>query len=253
MQFRPIEQIDQPDGSDDSVYLIFLSHKAEVKKEVQTLKVGLEEYGVEAFVAHSDIYPGTEWQEEILEALAHMDAFVPVLTKEFPDSHWTDQEVGYAVARDVPIIPLRIDTDPYGFMGKYQALSCGWEGAPREIIKALTDDQLLIDSYLGAVESCDSFDVANRLSGILPSIVGLTEEQVARFMTAFNQNIKVSNSYGFNGTWQSKYGEGLAILISGLTEQKVEIRKVGDRYQIYPASSISPWHFGGSMWPTQSF
>ena len=46
----------------DEPYLIFLSHIAEVKKEVQKLKEGLEKYGVEAFVAHSDINPGTEWE-----------------------------------------------------------------------------------------------------------------------------------------------------------------------------------------------
>ena len=103
---------------DDETYLIFLSHKVEVKEEVQALKEGLEFYGVEAFVAHADIFPGTEWQKEILDALDHMDAFVPILTEGFRDSEWTDQEVGYAIAADVPIIPLRIDLDPYGFHGQ---------------------------------------------------------------------------------------------------------------------------------------
>ena len=84
---------------DEGGFLIFLSHKAEVKKEVQALKDGLEEYGVEAFLAHSDIFPGTEWQEEILGALEEMDAFVPVLTKGFNDSPWTDQEVGFAISK----------------------------------------------------------------------------------------------------------------------------------------------------------
>ena len=123
-------QTDEEPETEDQVFLIFLSHKAEVKDKVQVLKEGLEEYGVEAFVADSDIDPGTEWQEEILGALEDMDAFVPVLTEDFSDSPWTDQEVGYAIARGVPIIPLRLGVDPYGFMGKYQGLSCSWEEAP---------------------------------------------------------------------------------------------------------------------------
>ena len=202
---------------DDEGYLIFLSHKVEVKKEVQALKEGLEFYGVEAFVAHSDIDPGTEWQDEILAALHDMKAFVPILTKGFRDSHWTDQEVGYAVAADVPIIPLRIDLDPYGFMGKYQGLSCDWENAPSEIISALIDDPNLVDAFIDAVSECPDFASANRLSEILPSIEALKEAQISRLVSVFNENEQIRNSYGFNGTNPSNHGEGLPALMSGLT------------------------------------
>ena len=154
----------------DEPYLIFLSHKAEVKKQIQTLKKGLEKYGVEAFLAHSDIDPGTEWQEEIVEALESMDAFVPVLTEGFNESQWTDQEVGYAIAREVPIVPLRMGMDPYGFMGKIQALSCAWEDAPKEIIKVLARDSISVDGFVETVSECPDFATANRLSEILPAI-----------------------------------------------------------------------------------
>jgi hypothetical protein len=50
-----------------------------------------------------------------------MDGFVALLTTEFHDSDWTDQEVGYALARRVPIISVRMGRDPYGFLGKFQA------------------------------------------------------------------------------------------------------------------------------------
>ena len=52
-----------------------------------------------------------------------MDALVALLTENFHDSNWTDQEVGVAIGRDVPVITIRMGTDPYGLMGKWQALS----------------------------------------------------------------------------------------------------------------------------------
>ena len=145
---------------DQSYLFIFLSHKDEIKDEVQKLKEGLERYGVNAFVAHSDIPAGTEWQNEILGALEDMDAFVPVLTKDFPDSPWTDQEVGYAIAKGVPIVPIRLGLDPYGFMGKFQALTCEWKDAPKEIITALTLYPSFVNTLIDTVAECSDYDTA---------------------------------------------------------------------------------------------
>jgi hypothetical protein len=82
----------------------------------------LEEYGISSFVAHEDIEPTKEWQEEIEKALFSMDALAAILTSKFNDSKWTDQEVGVAVGRGSLIIPIRKGMDPYGFIGKYQGM-----------------------------------------------------------------------------------------------------------------------------------
>jgi len=75
-----------------------------------------------AFVAHEDIEPTAEWQEEIEIALSTMDAFLVMLTPGFCESKWTDQEVGFAVGRRIPVVPIKLKLNPYGFIGKYQAL-----------------------------------------------------------------------------------------------------------------------------------
>jgi hypothetical protein len=106
----------------DGQFRLFLSHKSEVKQQAHAVKEALQYYGVAAFVAHDDISPTMEWQEEIENALATMDGFVALLTWDFRDSNWTNQEIGYAVARGVPIIGLRLGLDPYGFLAKFQAL-----------------------------------------------------------------------------------------------------------------------------------
>jgi len=104
---------------DNDCFRVFLSHKAEVKKEAAILKDKLKFYGISCFVAHEDIHPTKEWQNEIENALHTMDSFVALLTEEFHDSLWTDQEVGFAFGRGVPIISVKLGKDPYGFIGKF--------------------------------------------------------------------------------------------------------------------------------------
>lgn len=104
-------------------FRLFLSHTAIFKEKTAMLKDELIPYGITAFVAHEDIEPTEEWQIEIERALFSMDALAAILTRNFPESHWTDQEVGAALGRDVLIIPIRKDIDPYGFVAKYQGFS----------------------------------------------------------------------------------------------------------------------------------
>ena len=80
-------------------------------------------FGISCFVAHSDIEPTRTWQKEIEKALFSMDVLIALMTEDFSDSNWTDQEIGVAIGRNVLILPIRMGADPYGFIGKYQAIS----------------------------------------------------------------------------------------------------------------------------------
>lgn len=101
---------------------IFFSYSTEDKKIVGMLKEQLEFMGFEVFLAHDDIEPSVEWQDEIIKNLKSCDIFIPLLTKTFRESEWTDQETGIAIATDKFIIPLQVDFPPYGFIGKIQGL-----------------------------------------------------------------------------------------------------------------------------------
>lgn len=91
----------------------FISHVHQDKVlagKVKRLLAG--RYGIEAFVAHDDITPSKAWREQIRRALATCHYFVALLKyPEFHDSQWCDQEVGWALARGIPILPVR----PVGF------------------------------------------------------------------------------------------------------------------------------------------
>ncbi len=101
-------------------FKLFISHLSSFKKTIGHLKKELEKYGISSFVAHEDIEPTKEWQEEIEKGLFSMDALCAVLMPGFKESNWTDQEIGVAIGRGILVIPIRKELDPYGFIGKFQ-------------------------------------------------------------------------------------------------------------------------------------
>jgi TIR domain len=131
----------------ENSYRIFLSHKAEVKKETSQIKDRLALFGFSCFVAHEDIHPTMQWQDEIENALATMDAFVALMTDNFHESEWTDQEVGYAFARGIPIVAVRLGRNPYGFIGKFQGLASRWETAAIDVAKILIKQERALSYY----------------------------------------------------------------------------------------------------------
>lgn len=110
---------------------IFLSYSHKSRKLAGELKDCLESFGFTVFLAHEDLKPSVPWRKEILRNLRQCDVFVPVLTRGFMQSDWTDQETGFALALKKKIIPVRVHDNPYGFIGAFQALKLK-RGSPHE-------------------------------------------------------------------------------------------------------------------------
>jgi len=185
---------------------VFLSHKSSVKEKTSRLKESLARCGVAAFVAHQDIEPTQEWQREIERALFSMDALVALLSKDYHDSNWTDQEVGVAIGRGVPLIAVRLGMDPYGLMGKGQGLGgCSLEdpkGIALKVIqllhKRLPDKSRLFESALSAYASSRSFaESAWNVEHLLSEFETLTVDQVKRLVATYRANGQ--NRSSFNG------------------------------------------------------
>ncbi|PMN90826.1 toll/interleukin-1 receptor domain-containing protein [Enterovibrio norvegicus] len=117
-------------------FRLFLSHLASFKVQTSRLQSALRRYAISSFVAHEDIEPTKEWQNEIEAGLRTMDALAAILMDGFKESNWCDQEVGVAVGRDVLIIPVRKGLDPYGFIGKYQGIQAA-EKTVAEVAEAI--------------------------------------------------------------------------------------------------------------------
>jgi hypothetical protein len=193
----------------DEGFRVFLSHKSEVKKETADLKDRLRLFGISCFVAHEDIHPTKTWQDEIENALASMDGFVALMTADFHDSDWTDQEVGFAFARGVPLIAVRLGKDPYGFIGKFQALSSSWPTAAEDIVKILIKNDRMFSAYIQALRICPDWDTGNTLAKVLPGIEALKTQQIDELLAAYNETRELRGSFGFNGSNPYFYGSGL--------------------------------------------
>lgn len=215
---KEISDIWEEDG-----YRIFLSHKSSVKEETAKLKERLKKYGISCFVAHEDIHPSEEWQIQIEIALHTMDAFVALLTDDFSESEWTDQEIGFAVAKEVPIISINLGKSPYGFIGKYQALKCSWKEAPKEIAKTLIKKDEMKDRFIKTMETCSSFDQGNELAELLPKIQNLSQQQIDKMISIYSRNNQINESYGFNGKKPLENGYGLAFHLKRITKQNYEL------------------------------
>jgi hypothetical protein len=123
-------------------FRLFISHHTSFKGPASRVSAQLRRWGVDGFVAHEAIEPTRKWQEEIESALRTCDALLAFLTPEFVGSRWCDQEVGFAVARRLLIVPVKIGVDPHGFMGQYQAISVSPEpnsSSPYKVANAIFD------------------------------------------------------------------------------------------------------------------
>lgn len=137
--------------AEDKIIRVFISHLSEEKAKATRLRDCLLTHNMNVFVAHEDIEPTMEWQVQIERALTNCELFISLHTPGFSKSHWTQQEIGYAVGRGVKIIAVRMGEDPVGFIQKNQALSRGEKTADQlseEIAKLAIEDERLKARFL---------------------------------------------------------------------------------------------------------
>lgn len=158
-------------------FRLFLCHLASFKKTTAALQTALRRFGVSAFVAHVDIEPTKEWQDEIEAGLWSMDALAAILMPGFRESNWTNQEVGIAVGRGVLVVPIIRGLDPYGFIGKYQGLQASGKTVPQvagEVFSILVYSPktrgrmltCLVDTTLQSAQEDEALEKLRRLESV---------------------------------------------------------------------------------------
>lgn len=176
-------------------FRLFLSHVSAHKVAVSNLQRELALRGVSAFVAHEDIIPSLEWQKEIELALGSMHALAALLTSDFHPSNWTDQEIGFALGRGVTVVPVRLGSDPYGFIGKFQGIS-GSLAEPRKladlIVKTLLNHKSTKQEVRAAIVSAwctvNSYEKAKILYDFMATIDDFSEEEKGAIQRACAEN-----------------------------------------------------------------
>jgi len=188
----------------DGYLNLFISHLASDKNNAQSLKNELEKYSISGFVAHSDIEPTKEWQDEIELALRTSDALVALMIPGFHDSKWTDQEIGLALGRDLLIIPVRMGQDPYGFIGKFQAIRFqDTASLSLEIFESLLKNKKTSKKMTNAImylfENSGSFALAKNNMSLVEKIEYWDKNLIERLIAAKRNNSQIEDSFGVKG------------------------------------------------------
>lgn len=147
---------------------IFISYSSKEKKLAGAFAKFLAEFNFDVFLAHNDIEPSKEWEEEIVEQLKNSHVFVPIITENFKSSNWADQESGIAFIQGLKIIPINVQLHPYGFLGRYQSLQ----------LKTITIESVQ--------EACNKILEILRLEGKWISI--MRRGDISRFINSQNFN-----------------------------------------------------------------
>ena len=182
---------------------LFVSHRDNYKRQAQQLASALEAYGISSFVAHDTIEPMEAWQHEIEKGLATMEIMLAVITDDFHESVWTNQEVGYALAAGVPIIPVKVGRrDPPGFIGAKQALKADVdhpETAAADIYKIIAEKLgqkgRLQPALISAFAAAPDFNEAKiRFQRMDRLVTKISPKELTQIITAFENNPQLHNA-----------------------------------------------------------
>jgi hypothetical protein len=188
------------------MFRLFISHLSSEKAYAAELQAALLPFGISSFVAHNDIEPTKEWQTQIETALSTAHSLVALLHPKFHLSNWTDQEIGFAMGKGLPVFAVRFGQDPYGFIGRFQ----GFSGQNKP---ALTLAHELFDSYrknkqtqprmaevlVDLFEDSGSFAAARTRVGYLEKLEVWEPAFVSRIQAALESNSQISKSSGVPG------------------------------------------------------
>jgi len=174
---------------------LFISHRDQYKVDVKNLSNELAIHGISGFVAHESIPEQSFWRTEILKALRSMDACLCYITDDFFDSIWTNQEIGYALAKGVPIYLYRVNkTDPKGFLSDIQAIKTGQVGLLACIKKDFSNNSNFKNSFVqNFIAARDgSFDRAKERFFDLVGLI-FDDTEIETIAKAFTSKAKYTN------------------------------------------------------------
>jgi hypothetical protein len=102
-------------------FRVFLSYSHEDRPVVAEIAAVLENEGLRP-VWDKDIRPGFAFTDAIKSFILHAHIFMPILTQRARKRPWVHQETGYAMALNVPILPLAIGPMPGEMLAQLQAI-----------------------------------------------------------------------------------------------------------------------------------
>lgn len=126
-------------------YRAFICHASENKGLAEIVRSALERVGLDAWLDARQLKPGKDFAAEIQHAILSAHLFVPVITAEAKRRPWVNQEIGFAQALNVPVLPVGvgIDAETLGMIYHVQAISVPAQPKLPALIRQLENLDLL--------------------------------------------------------------------------------------------------------------
>jgi len=183
---------------------LFITHRDEDKAGANLLADALSTYGISSFVAHDTIKPMKEWRREILKGLETMEMMLVYLTDKFAESIWTQQEVGYALGKGIPVISLKLQgKDPPGFIDNVQAQRGSIDdpaGAAVAIYRLISEElgakERLNDGLVAAFVASEDYNQARyRFDRMASNVEKLTNAQLESVIKGYRDNPALNEAF----------------------------------------------------------
>jgi hypothetical protein len=109
---------------------ISYSHKDKDDLKVQNILKILKNNGLTS-TYDKDLLGGWDFKKQIEVLISHCDVFIAILSENSEKSGWVQAEIGYAMSKNIPILPISIDeTEPGHMISQLQAPQ--WVGSDEE-------------------------------------------------------------------------------------------------------------------------
>ena len=102
-------------------YRVFISYSHDDEDELKLLVTTLKKNGLTPLF-DKGFAGGTGFHEQIKTFIAHAHVFLPLISKTSARRGWVRQEIGYATALNIPVLPVTIGPSPPGIIQLIQAV-----------------------------------------------------------------------------------------------------------------------------------
>lgn len=170
------------------------------KISVDELARSLGAFGLDVFVAPDGIGGGERWAKTIIKEIRESDLFLALITKEYHEHEFTEQELGMAIYADKRIICLTDGGKPGGFVKDRQYKQFGYE--TDRIAEKIVEDAIelfgkqedRIDFVIECLKDSRHYRNSNFLTNLLTNQLkntSLTGVQTTSLANAFLENRQV--------------------------------------------------------------
>lgn len=87
-------------------YKVFISHSTQDRGLVISLANLLSKFGLKVSVAEWYLAPGERIDKKVFGQIQRSDCVIALLTQNGIRSNWVEQEIGYSLHRNKPVIPI---------------------------------------------------------------------------------------------------------------------------------------------------